>query len=72
MQRLIGAGCQWPVPTDSDPATGRLAGEAGVQYALRIRNACLVAAAFADAANAGCREFGSARSCPASLTAWPA
>jgi hypothetical protein len=29
--------------------TGRLAGEAGVQYALRIRNACLVAAAFADA-----------------------
>jgi ketosteroid isomerase-like protein len=32
-----------------DPGTGRLTGEAGVQYALRIRNACLVAAAFADA-----------------------
>ena len=31
------------------PDTGRLTGEAGVQYALRIRNACLVAAAFADA-----------------------
>src|SRR5258707_13950188 len=35
--------------SDSDPDTGRLTGEAGVQYALRIRNACLVAAAFADA-----------------------
>ena len=34
---------------DSDPVTGRLTGEAGVQYALRVRNACLVAAAFADA-----------------------
>ena len=49
MQRLIVSGCRWPVPADTDPATGRLAGEAGVQYALRIRNACLVAAAFADA-----------------------
>ncbi|MDQ2815543.1 MAG: hypothetical protein M3Z75_27780 [Actinomycetota bacterium] len=49
MQRLIVAGCRWPVPGDSDPGTGRLAGAAGVQYALRIRNACLVAAAFADA-----------------------
>jgi hypothetical protein len=49
MQRLIVSGCQWPVPGDSDPATGRLAGEAGAQYALRIRNSCLVAAAFADA-----------------------
>jgi hypothetical protein len=49
MQRLIVAGCRWPVTSDSDPGTGRLAGEAGVQYALRIRNACLVAAAFADA-----------------------
>jgi hypothetical protein len=49
MQRLIVSGCRWPVPGDSDPATGRLVGEAGVQYALRIRNACLVAAAFADA-----------------------
>ena len=49
MQRLMVSGCRWPVPSDSDPATGRLTGEAGVQYALRIRNACLVAAAFADA-----------------------
>ena len=49
MQRLIVSGCRWAVPGDSDPGTGRLAGEAGVQYALRIRNACLVAAAFADA-----------------------
>ena len=49
MQRLIVSGCRWAVPSDSDPGTGRLAGEAGVQYALRIRNACLVAAAFADA-----------------------
>src|SRR4051812_46766313 len=49
MQRLIISGCRWAVPGDSDPGTGRLTGEAGVQYALRIRNACLVAAAFADA-----------------------
>ena len=49
MQRLIVSGCRWAVPGDSDPGTGRLTGEAGVQYALRIRNACLVAAAFADA-----------------------
>jgi hypothetical protein len=49
MQRLIVSGCRWAVPSDSDPGTGRLTGEAGAQYALRIRNACLVAAAFADA-----------------------
>jgi hypothetical protein len=49
MQRLIVSGCRWAMPSDSDPGTGRLTGEAGVQYALRIRNACLVAAAFADA-----------------------
>jgi hypothetical protein len=49
MQRLIVSGCRWPMPGDSDPGTGRLSGEAGVQYALRIRNACLLAAAFADA-----------------------
>jgi predicted kinase len=49
MQRLIVSGCRWAVPSDSEPATGRLTGEAGAQYALRIRNACLVAAAFADA-----------------------
>jgi AAA domain len=49
MQRLILSGCRWAVPSDSDPGTGRLTGAAGVQYALRIRNACLVAAAFADA-----------------------
>jgi hypothetical protein len=49
MQRLIVSGSRWAVPGDNDPGTGRLAGEAGVQYALRIRNACLVAAAFADA-----------------------
>jgi hypothetical protein len=49
MQRLIVSGCRWAVPGDSDLGTGRLTGEAGVQYALRIRNACLVAAAFADA-----------------------
>ena len=49
MQRLSVSGCRWAVPSESDPGTGRLAGEAGVQYALRIRNACLVAAAFADA-----------------------
>jgi len=49
MQRLIVSGCRWPVPRDGDPGTGRLTGEAGVQYALRIRNACLVAATFADA-----------------------
>jgi hypothetical protein len=49
MQRLIVSGCRWAVPADSDPLTGRLTGEAGVQYALRIRNACLVAAAFANA-----------------------
>jgi predicted kinase len=49
MQRLIVSGCRWAVPSDSDPGTGRLTGQAGVQYALRIRNACLVAAAFADA-----------------------
>ena len=48
MQRLIVSGCRWPTPGDSDPATGHLTGEACVQYALRIRNACLVAAAFAD------------------------
>jgi len=49
MQRLIVSGSRWAVRADSDPVTGRLTGEAGVQYALRIRNACLVAAAFADA-----------------------
>ncbi len=49
MQRLIVSGCRWAVPSDSDPGTGRLTGQAGVQYALRIRNACLVAAAFAAA-----------------------
>jgi hypothetical protein len=49
MQRQIVSGCRWAVPGDNDPDTGRLTGEAGVQYALRIRNACLVAAAFADA-----------------------
>jgi hypothetical protein len=49
MQRLIVSGCRWAVPSDSDPGTGRLTGEAGIQYALRIRNACLVAAVFADA-----------------------
>jgi hypothetical protein len=49
MQRLIVSGCRWAVPSDSDPDTGRLTGEAGVQYALRIRNASLLAAAFADA-----------------------
>jgi predicted kinase len=49
MQRLIVSGCRWAGPGDTDPATGRLTGEAGVQYALRIRNACLVAAALADA-----------------------
>jgi hypothetical protein len=49
MQRLILSGCRWAVPSDSDPDTGRLTGDAGVQFALRIRNACLVAAAFADA-----------------------
>jgi chloramphenicol 3-O-phosphotransferase len=49
MQRLIVSGCRWAAPGDSDPGTGRLTGEAGVQYRLRIRNACLVAAAFADA-----------------------
>jgi chloramphenicol 3-O-phosphotransferase len=49
MQRLIVSGCRWPVPSDSDPGTGHLTGEAGAQYALRIRTACLVAAAFADA-----------------------
>ena len=49
MQRLIVSGCRWAVPADSDPVTGRLTGEAGAQYALRIRNACLVAASFADA-----------------------
>jgi predicted kinase len=49
MQRLIVSGSRWATPGDSDPLTGRLTGEAGAQYALRIRNACLVAAAFADA-----------------------
>ena len=49
MQRLIVSGSHWAVPSENDPGTGRLTGEAGVQYALRIRNACLVAAAFADA-----------------------
>jgi hypothetical protein len=49
LQRLIVSGCRWAVPADSDPGTGRLRGEAGVQYALRIRNACLLAASFADA-----------------------
>jgi hypothetical protein len=49
MQRLIVSGSRWAVPGDNDPRTGRLTGEAGVQYALRIRNACLVAASFADA-----------------------
>ena len=49
MQRLIVSGCRWAVLSDSDPSTGRLTGEAGAQYALRVRNACLVAAAFADA-----------------------
>jgi predicted kinase len=49
MQRLIVSGSRWAVPGDIDPGTGRLSGDAGVQYALRVRNACLVAAAFADA-----------------------
>jgi adenylylsulfate kinase-like enzyme len=49
MQRLIVSGCRWPTPGDNDPVTEHLTGEAGVQYALRIRNACLVAASFADA-----------------------
>jgi hypothetical protein len=49
MQRLIMSGSRWAVAGDVDPGTGSLTGEAGVQYALRIRNACLVAAAFADA-----------------------
>jgi hypothetical protein len=34
MQRLIVSGCRWAAPSDSDPGTGRLTGEAGVQYAL--------------------------------------
>ena len=33
MQRLIVPGCRWAVPGDGDPDTGRLTGEAGVQYA---------------------------------------
>lgn len=49
MQRLIVSGCRWPVPSDRDPGTARLTGEASAQYALRIRSARLVAAAFADA-----------------------
>ena len=49
LQRLIVSGCRWATPGDNDPGTGRLTGEAGVQYALRIRKACLMAAAFADA-----------------------
>lgn len=49
MQRLIVSGCRWPVPGDNDPDTGLLTGEAAIQYTLRIRNACLVAAACADA-----------------------
>jgi hypothetical protein len=49
MQRLIVSGCRWAVPSDSDPGTGRLTDEAGDQYALRIRNACLTAAAVTDA-----------------------
>src|SRR3954447_25725854 len=49
MQRLIVSGCRWPTPGDNDPVSEHLTGQAGVQYALRIRNACLVAAAFADA-----------------------
>jgi hypothetical protein len=53
MQRLIVSGCRWAVPGDIDPSTGRLTGEASVQYALRIRSACLVAAACADAGITG-------------------
>ena len=49
MQRLIVSGCRAGRCRDGDPYTGRLAGEAGVQDALRIGNGCLVAAAFADA-----------------------
>lgn len=49
MQRLIVSGCRWPAPGDSGSGTGRMSGDAGVQYGLRVRNACLVAAAFADA-----------------------
>src|SRR5215469_12120812 len=49
MQRLIVSGCRWAVPSDTDPGTGRLTGEAGIQYALCKRNACLVATAFAAA-----------------------
>lgn len=49
MQRLIVSGCRWPAPGDSSPGTGRLSGDASVQYGLRIRNACLVAASFSDA-----------------------
>src|SRR5918911_489474 len=37
MQRLIVSGSRWATPADSDPVTGRLTGQAGVQYALRIR-----------------------------------
>ncbi len=58
MQRLIVSGCRWAVPSDSDPGTGRLTGEVGIRYALRIRNACPVAAAFADpAVTVGVRKF---------------
>jgi chloramphenicol 3-O-phosphotransferase len=49
MQRLIISGCRWPVPGDSNPGPERLTGAAGIQYGLRIRNACLLAASFADA-----------------------
>lgn len=56
MQRLIVSGCRWAVPSDSDPGTGRLTGEAGVQYALRIRNAYL-ADRYGDADHPEAAEF---------------
>lgn len=49
MQRLIVSGCRWAVPAEIDFSTGVLRGEPGSHYELRIRNACLVAASFADA-----------------------
>src|SRR5258708_16652424 len=36
MQRLIVSGARWALPSDSDPRTGRLTGEAGPPYPPRL------------------------------------
>jgi len=50
LQDFIVSGRRWPEGLDDlDPVSGQVAGEAGRQLGLRLRNGCLVASSFVDA-----------------------